>query len=105
MRPLALALLLSGCAIIKPDYYQTMSTAQICHGLMVYPAWNVNHPARWRELERRGASCGSPADIAASQQQAGANAAAVAVPLLTAPQPVIRPAVTCHTSGAVTTCR
>lgn len=101
MRPLVLALLLSGCAVIQPDYYQKMSTAQICHGLMVYPPWNVNHPARWKELERRGQSCGNPADIAAAQTNAGAAVSGAVVPLVTAPQP--RP-LTCTTVGNTTTC-
>lgn len=65
-----LGAILAGCATINPDYYKTMPTAQICRGLYAYPAWNVNHPARYRELERRGESCGHPGDIAASQRAA-----------------------------------
>lgn len=84
---IALALLLGGCAVIKPDYYQSMPTAQICYQLSVYPPWNVNHSARFAELERRGASCGDPAGIAASQRAAGA-ATIDATKAITATPPV-----------------
>lgn len=96
------ALLLAGCA--TPEYYRNISTAQICHGLMTYPSYNVNHQMRWDELQRRGASCGHPADVAAAQQRATDNAAAMimqgaAIMSTPAPRPV-----TCSRVGNTVTC-
>jgi hypothetical protein len=101
---IAAALLLAGCATLDPTYYQRQSTAQICHGLMTLPAFNVNHPARWAELQRRGESCGHPLDIAAAQQRANDNAAAMIMQgaaILSTPAP--RP-VTCSRVGPTVTC-
>lgn len=66
---LLLLLLLSGCAL-SPAYHQRQSTAELCRALMTLPSYNVGHPLRLAELERRGHSCGSPADIAAAQRSA-----------------------------------
>lgn len=104
MRLAVCALLLSGCAIIKPDYYQGMPTAQICSQIAFYPAWNVNQSARYRELERRGHSCGDPASIAAGQR------AATQQFLDAAQAPPVAPPVTCQTyqvsrGQTSTTCR
>ena len=79
------AFAMTGCAIINPDYYHSVPTAEICRQLMVYPSYNVNHPARMQELARRGESCGSPADIAAAQRQKDAEAAALLNTLATPP--------------------
>lgn len=98
------ALLLTGCATLDPQYYQRQSTAQICHGLMTLPAFNVNHPARWAELQRRGETCGHPLDVAATQQRATDSAAAVLMQgaaILSTPAP--RP-VTCVQNGRMVTC-
>lgn len=115
MRILPLAVtMLAGCAIINPDYYRGMPTAQICRGLYAYPPWNVNHPARYRELERRGESCGHPSDIAASQraaeQQLGNTITTIdAVTRQPAPQiqtfTINGKTVTCTVINNVTNCR
>ncbi len=98
---------LAGCATVDPTYYQRQSTAQICHGLMTLPSYNVNHPARWAELQRRGESCGNPVDVARAQQ--GADAANNALLMQSAtimatppPRPVTP--VTCVQNGRTVTC-
>jgi hypothetical protein len=61
MKPIALlAVLLAGCTVITPEYYRTMSTAEICQQVWTLPAYNINNPARHAELERRQTSCGDP---------------------------------------------
>jgi hypothetical protein len=114
MRTVVLCAALTGCAIIKPDFYETMPTAQICHGLYSLPPWNLNHPARFRELERRGASCGHPGEIAAAQrgaeQQLGNTITTIdAITRQTAPHTYTYilngQRVTCTTVNNVTNCR
>lgn len=103
---LVVALLLSGCAI-SPAQMQATPTAQLCHSLMTLPSYNIHHPARWAELQRRGESCGNPADIARVQQNADAlnaellmqGAAILATPQPRAPRPV-----TCVNNGRIVTC-
>jgi hypothetical protein len=64
MKPIAwVATLLAGCAaptIITPEYYRAIPTAEICQQIWSVPAYNVNNPARYAELERRQTSCGDP---------------------------------------------
>jgi hypothetical protein len=70
---------------------------------MTLPSYNVNHPARWRELERRGASCGAPTDVARAQQGADAiynNAIQSAIP----PAPPPPKPVVCTKTGNVMVC-
>lgn len=71
--PLLVPLALGACALLNPDAYRHTPTAELCRQLMVFPSYNVNHPARMAELERRGESCGNPADIAAAQRDADAK--------------------------------
>ena len=101
MKAISLVLLLSGCAVVNPDYIRSQTTAQICTELMSLPAYNLNHPARYRELERRGASCASPAEIAAGQQRANDQALGAAI--------LLSPPVNCTTihngNIAQTVCR
>lgn len=105
MRLAAAALLLSGCAIIKPDYYQTMPTAQICNQIAAYPPWNVNHPARYRELERRGHSCGDPNTIAAGQRAATQQLLDAAQTIQPPPPPVTCTTYQVNRNQSTTTCR
>lgn len=99
-------LLLTGCAVTQ-EQVQSTPTAYICHQLMTLPSYNIHHPTRWAELQRRGESCGNPADIARVQQNADAlnaellmqGAAILATPQPRAPRPV-----TCVQNGRMVTC-
>jgi hypothetical protein len=107
-RTISLLLLVGGCATINPHYYETMPTAQICHGLMTLPSWNLNQNARWRELERRGASCGTPGEIAAAQrgaeQQLGQSLTTIQQ-VTTPPRPLVCRTQPAPGGGSVTTCQ
>jgi hypothetical protein len=95
----ALTVAASGCAVINPNYYHNVPTAEICRGLLTLPSYNVNHPARMAELARRGESCGSPAEIAAAQRHKDAEAAEL-LKAMTPPPPAPAPApVTCRWIG------
>ena len=73
MRMIFLSLLLLGCAA-NPDRYRHTSTLELCRQLMTLPSYNVWHPSRTAELDRRGENCGGPGGIAAGQQQADQRA-------------------------------
>jgi hypothetical protein len=65
--------LLAGCAA-NPDRYRQTSTLELCRQLMTFPSYNVWHPSRTAELDRRGENCGGAAAIAAGQQSADQRA-------------------------------
>jgi hypothetical protein len=82
-----IALALDGCAGVTPDHYHNTPTAEICRQLIVLPSPNVNHSTRMAELDRRGESCGSPADLAAAQRQKDAEAAEILKSMTPPPAP------------------
>jgi len=94
----------TGCATINPAYYQNVSTAEICRGLLTLPSYNVNHPARMAELQRRGESCGSPADLAAAQRANDARFQQAVTPPPAAPAPPA-PVVCTDIGGGKVVCR
>jgi hypothetical protein len=102
MRLILPALLLSGCGALIPNYYANTPSMELCRQYLTLPSLNVSHPARARELERRGETCGvTPGQAARAQREAQRDA----VDAIRSTLPPPSPTVTCITHGHVTTCR
>lgn len=101
VRALAVSLVVGGCATIDPNYFRNQSTMELCMGLMRFPSYNVNHPARMQELSRRGENCSQYTGAASAQAEKDRQM--IETIRAVTPPPPPKP-VTCYTNpnGSVT---